>query len=41
LLSLREIAAGWLVADAKRIALALDEEALREVTMTKQTTPSP
>jgi hypothetical protein len=31
LLSLREIAAGWLAADAKRIALALEEEALQEV----------
>jgi hypothetical protein len=31
LLSLREIAAGWLAADAKRIALALDDGALQEV----------
>ena len=31
LLSLREIAAGWLAADGKRIALALDEKALQEV----------
>jgi hypothetical protein len=31
LLSLREIAAAWIAADAKRIALALDEEALQEV----------
>ena len=31
LLTLREIGAAWLAADARQIALALDEEALREV----------
>ena len=29
--SLRSIAAGWLAADAQRIALALDEDVLQEV----------
>jgi hypothetical protein len=31
LLTLREIGAAWLAADARQIALALDEEALQEV----------
>ncbi len=32
LLTLREIGAAWLAADARRLAQALDEDALQEVT---------